>query len=366
MMKQASFIGAIVTLILVLTHVSSADVPQLINFQGKLHDNAGNPLTGQYEITFRIYTVESGGTHIWTETINVSCNNGLYNVILGLTTPMNLDFDDDYWLSIQITGDNELTPRYRIVSVPVAFRAAVAESAYRVSWSNLTDVPAGFADGIDNESGGAGNGWVDTGSIVRLETGTDRVGIGMDLPEHRLDVKSSGNMDGMRVISSDHDQLFRIRQNSDGSCGVYICDEGGNANVFLHGSGTNYFNAGNVGIGRVNPTYPLHMGSGAHCTAGGVWTNASSIKYKENVEDLPVKDALETLASLNPVTFNYKIDSDEKHVGFIAENVPDLVATQQREGLSPMDIVAVLTKVVQEQQETIAALQKDIVELKKQ
>jgi hypothetical protein len=35
-------------------------------------------------------------------------------------------------------------------------------------------------------------------------------------------------------------------------------------------------------------------------------------------------------------------------VGFIAEDVPDLVSTKDRKGLSPMDIVAVLTKVVQE------------------
>ena len=37
-------------------------------------------------------------------------------------------------------------------------------------------------------------------------------------------------------------------------------------------------------------------------------------------------------------------------MGFIAEDVPDLVATKDRKGLSPMDIVAVLTKVLQEQQ----------------
>jgi hypothetical protein len=35
-------------------------------------------------------------------------------------------------------------------------------------------------------------------------------------------------------------------------------------------------------------------------------------------------------------------------VGFIAEDVPELVATKDRKGLSPMDIVAVLTKVVQD------------------
>jgi hypothetical protein len=40
----------------------------------------------------------------------------------------------------------------------------------------------------------------------------------------------------------------------------------------------------------------------------------------------------------------------EKCLGFIAEEVPDLVAMNDRKSLSTMDIVAVLTKVVKEQQ----------------
>lgn len=54
--------------------------------------------------------------------------------------------------------------------------------------------------------------------------------------------------------------------------------------------------------------------------------------------------------------FKYKGTRDERHVGFIAEDVPELVATENRRGLSPMDIVAVLTRVVKAQQQ-IAALQ---------
>jgi hypothetical protein len=51
-------------------------------------------------------------------------------------------------------------------------------------------------------------------------------------------------------------------------------------------------------------------------------------------------------------------------VGFIAEEVPDLVAMKNRKGLSSMDIVAVLTKVVQEQQKTISTLREELDELK--
>jgi hypothetical protein len=53
------------------------------------------------------------------------------------------------------------------------------------------------------------------------------------------------------------------------------------------------------------------------------------------------------------VKYNYKESKDETYLGFIAEDVPELVATNDRKGLSPMDMVAMLTKVVQEQQKFI-------------
>jgi hypothetical protein len=105
---------------------------------------------------------------------------------------------------------------------------------------------------------------------------------------------------------------------------------------------------GNVGIGTQTPAYPLQMASGAYVSVGGMWMDASSREFKDNVKGLKVKDAIETLQGLNPVTFNYKVSPEENHVGFVAEDVPDLVATKDRKGLSPMDIVAVLTKVLQE------------------
>jgi len=116
---------------------------------------------------------------------------------------------------------------------------------------------------------------------------------------------------------------------------------------------------GYVGLGTQTPAYPLEMLSGAYVTTGGVWTNASSREYKDNIKGLKVEDAIETLRGLNPVTFSYKVSPEENHVGFVAEEVPDLVATKDRKGLSPMDVVAVLTKVVQEQQKTIEEQKKE-------
>jgi hypothetical protein len=96
----------------------------------------------------------------------------------------------------------------------------------------------------------------------------------------------------------------------------------------------------------------LHMAGGAY-TDGHSWFSSSSRAYKENIRDLSVDEAMDTLKELSPVKFSYKADSKETHVGFIAEDVPELVATKDRKGMSPMDVVAVLTKVVQEQQKVI-------------
>jgi hypothetical protein len=122
--------------------------------------------------------------------------------------------------------------------------------------------------------------------------------------------------------------------------------------------------AGNIGIGGVTtPANPLQHSSGAFLSAGGTWTNASSRELKEDICDLETQAAEETLKQLNPVTFRYKAAPTEAHDGFIAEDVPDLVAVEGRKGLSPMDIVAVLTKVVQQQQKVVEEQQQTIKDL---
>ncbi|MGD0915991.1 MAG: tail fiber domain-containing protein [Thermodesulfobacteriota bacterium] len=128
---------------------------------------------------------------------------------------------------------------------------------------------------------------------------------------------------------------------------------------------------GNAGLGVYSPAYPFEVGTsgtngnGAYLSAGGVWTNGSSKEFKEDIHSLSAEQAIETVKNLQAVTFAYKVDPSEKHVGFIAEDVPDLVATKDRKHLSPMDIVAVLTKVVQEQSKTIETLSSKIDMLEK-
>jgi hypothetical protein len=104
----------------------------------------------------------------------------------------------------------------------------------------------------------------------------------------------------------------------------------------------------------------------------GTWNPSSSRELKENIHELSYGEAFEALEELNPVKYNYKKNKEENRVGFIAEDVPELVAMKSRKTLGTVDIVAVLTKVVKEQQKAIAnqekmarQQQKTIAELKK-
>jgi hypothetical protein len=108
---------------------------------------------------------------------------------------------------------------------------------------------------------------------------------------------------------------------------------------------------------RLNPTSNstiLEMTDGGYYD--GTWHDSSSREVKENIQNLTVDEAMIALKGLNPVKFHYKTNKNDEHVGFIAEDVPDLVATQNRKALSAMDVVAVLTKVVKEQQKQIEFL----------
>jgi hypothetical protein len=67
-------------------------------------------------------------------------------------------------------------------------------------------------------------------------------------------------------------------------------------------------------------------------------------------------EAMRAFESLDPVRFRYRNEAGT-HVGFIAEDVPSLVATEDRKGLAAMDVVAVLTKVLQEKSREMARME---------
>jgi hypothetical protein len=134
MKRLFTAIAATLFLSVLFTTGISADVPHLIRFQGKVTDTQGAPLNGGYSITFRIYNSESGDKLLWSETQSeVPVSNGIFTVLLGNVTSLDLPFDESYWLSMEVNDDGEMLPRQRITSVGYAIHAEVADSIANVS-----------------------------------------------------------------------------------------------------------------------------------------------------------------------------------------------------------------------------------------
>ncbi len=192
-----------------------------------------------------------------------------------------------------------------------------------------------------------------TGENSQVFDNGNQVGIGTTAPTQRLEVNGS----------------IQIHDQNSGVAGLLITQSSGDTGYIMHnrastltiGAGSvdriTVDRDGNVGIGVARPAQPLQLANGAYLSAGGVWTNSSSRDVKENITQLSPEQALAALSRLEPVQYNYRNDAEDSYVGFIAEDVPDLVATSDRKGLSAMDVVAVLTRVVQVQQEKIEELE---------
>ena len=65
----------------------------MLSYQGYLTDASDEPLTGDVDITFRLYDAPSGGAALWTEAHTnanaVPVDDGLFNVMLGSLTPIS-------------------------------------------------------------------------------------------------------------------------------------------------------------------------------------------------------------------------------------------------------------------------------------
>lgn len=105
--------------ILLICQIAVADVPQTISYQGILSLNGGGLAEdGDYNLTFRLYTVASGGSQIWEENhLSTTVTEGRFNIVLGSQNSLtSLGFDQPYYLGISVNGGAELTPRVALTS----------------------------------------------------------------------------------------------------------------------------------------------------------------------------------------------------------------------------------------------------------
>ena len=160
-------------------------VPGQLAHQGRLVDNNDVPLEGEHSLQFTLYDSAEDGGVIWEEALDVDFSNGYYSTILGTDEEDNpLDTEvlgqHPLFLGLAVDGGDELAPLHEVLSVPYAIMADTCENVSggivdaseirvdgepviteggtwsgatpSVDWSDLTGVPAGFADNIDDDT----------------------------------------------------------------------------------------------------------------------------------------------------------------------------------------------------------------------
>jgi len=101
-----------------------------IAYQGRLADAAGAPLTGTYNMIFRLYDAATGGMPLWSEqwtgSNGVRVSDGLFNVMLGSLSQLPISQftnSQSLFLGITVGTDDEMAPRVQLGSVPFAVQA---------------------------------------------------------------------------------------------------------------------------------------------------------------------------------------------------------------------------------------------------
>lgn len=201
-----------------------------------------------------------------------------------------------------------------------------------------------------------------------------RIGIGTATPQARLHVVDVGG----RVVQLDGGWAARMRlianPSSPNADGWDVRMQGGGLIAATYGaagaSGLKLTADGRIYIGRnITPAVPA-VGRkidtdipGAYMDLAGVWQSPSSRGQKEDIRPLESAEAAAAFEKLRAAVFEYKSDPGRRRLGFIAEEAPEVVATPSRDGIHPLAVAAVLTKIVQDQQELIEAGERELREL---
>jgi hypothetical protein len=336
MPKQLVWLSVCIMLcVVVLTSVAGlAAIPHRINYQGRLTDSiTGQPRPGTHTMQFRIYDVENLGTDLWSEEQIVEADTvGVVSVVLGSVSPIDILFDGRMWLEVEVDGEI-LEPRRELVSMPYAFHAMDSDSlgglhsdSYSlvghthddryytetelstsdgsapntglnaVHWDNLNGVPAGFADGVDNEGGGgAGDGYsldADDGypaDVVYVDA-DGHVGVGTNQAERLLHVYdgSAGTVTSVDaaelVIEDDGNARINMLTPNNKSAGIDFGDpQDANAGwlTYNHTADEMTLGVSNADKVKIESDGDLNLNAGA-----GVAFADDNTKVYESTDDL--------------------------------------------------------------------------------
>ncbi len=188
----ALFCGSGILLLTLLPLTTTAAFTKQINYQGKLSDGTGaSVVDGTYSITFKLYDAPTGGSALWTETQSVVVASGLFSTMLGSVSSLdNINFNQALYLTLNVNGDGEMSPRKVIGAVPAAFQTSrldgsasttVVDVSDYLSVSGLTNLATTslsgdiFINSLTNLSGTDYQNFVQTGYVYTDDWAGDTV-----------------------------------------------------------------------------------------------------------------------------------------------------------------------------------------------
>ena len=139
MIKKYALLQIITAFVVLLSFkLALAAIPPTLNYQGHLTDSSGAPVDGPVNIVFAIYDVEAGGTALWSDSLSVTVNQGVFSVELGDVSPLPPGlFELPLWVGLTVDTDAEMAPRRPISSVGYSFKAGDADSLEGISAATL-------------------------------------------------------------------------------------------------------------------------------------------------------------------------------------------------------------------------------------
>jgi hypothetical protein len=154
-----TLLGLCLALVTLVPAARSA-VPQTMSYQGVVTNTGGSPLAdGPHDLQFALYAADAGGVALWSESQpGVQVAQGYFSVTLGSVTPLDLPFDQPYWLEVSVDGGDALLPRTALAASPYALSVKTPLPPGTLYSNSLINGP-GIAQNSSSTGsiGGAGN-----------------------------------------------------------------------------------------------------------------------------------------------------------------------------------------------------------------
>jgi hypothetical protein len=158
------------TLLLAMT-ASGLFAQVKLSVQGLVKKSDGTSLTDNfYDLKFRFYDAENGGTVLATETVNTEINGGVYSAILGSGGGLDmLPFDKPYFVSVAVNNGAELLPRIALSAAPYAISLQGANNKFPSTGTvkaDALDVAGAVSAGVVRGSYMTANGGAPAGVVA--------------------------------------------------------------------------------------------------------------------------------------------------------------------------------------------------------